>query len=186
MSLRHGLLGLLNYKPMTGYEINKEFYESLGHFWQAKSQSIYRELDAMEKDGWLISERIIQEEKPNKRVYSITAKGKTEFLEWLSSPETDIEKTLHVKNAFLMRVAFSGEASREQALDLLRSYREVCLAGIQKVKEADEVIVRDEATYSNDIMKYWKLVALHGEILRKARLEWAEKAIAILEGEEVL
>ena len=41
MSLRHGLLGLINYKPMTGYELNKEFEESLGHFWHVRSQQIY-------------------------------------------------------------------------------------------------------------------------------------------------
>ena len=45
VSLKHGLLGLLNYQPMTGYELDKEFKESLAYFWQAKPQQIYRELN---------------------------------------------------------------------------------------------------------------------------------------------
>ncbi|MDR2589569.1 MAG: PadR family transcriptional regulator, partial [Oscillospiraceae bacterium] len=89
MSLKHGLLGLLNYDgPMTGYDLDKEFKRSLGYFWYAKQQQIYRELDEMEIKGWLTSERVIQNEKPNKRVYSITEDGKTEFVDWLNSPES--------------------------------------------------------------------------------------------------
>ena len=91
MSLRHGLLGLINYSPMTGYEIVKDFENSLSYFWHATSQQIYKELDAMEKSGWLVSERIIQTEKPNKRVYSITPEGKAALLEWLSTPEEGVK-----------------------------------------------------------------------------------------------
>ena len=47
----------------------------------------------------------------------------------------------------------------------------------------DEMIAEDEAVLGSNIIKYWKLVALHGEYIRKARLEWVEKAIAILESE---
>jgi len=184
MSLRHGLLGLINYKPMTGYELNKEFCESLGHFWHVRSQQIYKELDAMEKSGWLISERVIQSEKPNKRVYSLTAKGKAEFMDWLSSPKLDVKNAMRGKNAFLMRLGFAGETSAEQALDLLHSFREECLVNLQNMDDAQEVIARDESYLSHNIMKYWKLVALHGEIMHKARLEWVDKAIEMLESEE--
>lgn len=86
MSLKHGLLGLLNYGSMTGYELDKIFRDSLSFFWQAKTSQIYRELDTMECHGWLTSERIIQNDKPNKRVYTITDSGKEELGNWLSMP----------------------------------------------------------------------------------------------------
>ena len=60
MSLKHGLLGLLNYGPMTGYELDKAFKASLSFFWQAKASQIYRELGTMEQNGWLTSKRIVQ------------------------------------------------------------------------------------------------------------------------------
>jgi len=169
---------------MTGYELNKEFNESLGNFWQVKSQQIYKELDAMEKSGWLISERIIQSEKPNKRVYSITVKGKEEFLIWLSSPELDIKTSMQAKNVFLMRLFFAGETNNEQALSFLHSFREECLAGIKKMDDVKEVIARDEIDYNHDIVKYWKLTALHGEMMLQTRLDWVDKAIAMLENEK--
>jgi DNA-binding PadR family transcriptional regulator len=171
---------------MTGYELNKEFNESLGNFWQAKPQQIYRELDAMEINGWLISERVIQNEKPNKRVYTITAMGKAVFLDWLSSPEADIKNSMYGKNVFLMRLYFAGETNQEKALYLLQTFKEECLAGIQAMEDIKEVFVRDEAEafYSHEQLKYMKLTALYGDIVRRARLEWVEKAIAILKNRE--
>ena len=184
MSLRHGLLGLINYKPMTGYELTKEFNESLAYFWHATSQQIYKELDAMEKSGWLVSERVMQSEKPNKRVYSITEKGKKELLDWLSKPEYGFRKIMQGKSEFLMRLAFAGETSGEQALQALYALRKELSFFADKLGGADELIAKDEAVLGTKVMKYWKLVALHGEIIYKARLEWAEKAIDILENEE--
>lgn len=47
--LKHGVLGLLNYADMTGYEIREIFNKSLNFFWQAQSSQIYRELRTLEK-----------------------------------------------------------------------------------------------------------------------------------------
>ena len=184
MSLRHGLLGLIKYRPMTGYELTKEFNESLAYFWHATSQQIYKELDTMEKSGWLVSKRVMQSEKPNKRVYSITAKGKEALLGWVSTPEEGVKKFMQGKNPFLMRLAFAGEASDELALGMLRAFKNEYLSFAQSLGDIENIIAAEEAVLGKKVMKYWKLVALHGEIIRKARLEWVEKAIEILENEK--
>jgi len=183
MSLRHGLLGLLNYDPMTGYELNKLFNESLGHFWQAKASQIYRELDTMEKNGWLTSQRVIQDEKPNKRVYSITEQGKVEFLDWLTN--FDPFKPASGKgNAFLMRIFFGGELSSESTLELLRVAKEHILKQMEQLQavmdEVNAMVAEDDEEYAKTA-KYWKLTALYGEMINKAGIEWADKAISILE-----
>ena len=185
MSLRHGLLGLLSYESMTGYDLNKEFNGSLGHFWQAKASQIYRELDAMERSGWLTSERVIQDEKPNKRVYSITEQGKAEFLEWLSSLDP-MKNTPRMRSPFLMRVFFGGELDKERTLELLRSVRQTVLG---QAREMDAVLAEvDQIALETGIdpekAKYWKLTAMCGEIMSKANLEWVDKAIAALEEQE--
>jgi len=180
MSLKHGLLGLLNYQPMTGYELDKEFKESLAHFWQAKPQQIYRELNAMEQAGWLISERVPQEDKPNRRVYTITDKGKAEFLDWLASPGEDIKNATRVKSVFFMRLFFAGDTSREQALELLHNYRKQCVIGMEEMDNANEMYNQSEPPHDPKEMIYIKLIMMHGEMMRKTRLEWVEKAIDIL------
>jgi len=181
MSLKHGLLGLLNHQPMTGYELDKEFKESLAHFWQAKTQQIYRELDAMEKCGWLASERIVQEDRPNKRIYSITAAGRAEFLGWLASPGADIANATRVKSVFFMRLFYADQTSPQQALELLYAYREQCLVGMREMEDILVLFNQPESFCGTDGVEYWKLIAMHGEMMRKTRLEWVEKAIEILE-----
>jgi DNA-binding PadR family transcriptional regulator len=182
MSLKHGLLGLLNYGSMTGYELDRAFRDSLDFFWQAKTSQVYRELDTMEKSGWLTSERVIQSEKPNKRVYTITDKGKEELTKWLLMSEADIADAMRTKSAFLMRIFFAGESSDEQALEALRAYRRRCLEEAQKMSAAWEAMPQYE-TWVNDAGKtrYWKIAAMYGDTYFRAGIEWADKAIALLE-----
>jgi DNA-binding PadR family transcriptional regulator len=185
MSLKHGLLGLLSYSSMTGYELDKAFKATLMFFWQAKTSQIYRELNAMENKGWLTSERVIQDEKPNKRVYSITNAGKSEFNDWLAAPETDIENAMGVKSSFLMRLFFAESISNMQAIEMLREYEKKSLKHSLGLSAAKKSIAQYSVDESNaEHTKYWKITLLFGEIFYRAGLEWAEKAIAILKEKE--
>jgi len=182
VSLKHGLLGLLILEPYTGYELDKEFRETMRYIWPAKNSQIYNELDKMEQKGWLTSERIIQEDRPIKRVYSITESGKAELLDWLSAPEDDVNNALTPKSAFLLRVLYAGYTNKEASLKLLHSFREVCLTRKAEQQGIRSAITRDEPGYDHEITLYWNLVALHGEIALQARLDWVEKAINIVGG----
>ena len=187
MSLKHGLLGLLSSEgPTTGYELDKIFKNSLAYFWHAKTSQIYRELSTMESLGWLTSERVLQEEKPNKRVYSITDQGKEELLKWLMLPDIDIGGG--VKSPFMMRIFLigeAGEAGKEQALQMIGKYRESCNDFELKIAEALKEIAKLEGNVEDsEHMKYWKIIALHGEMSIKTAIEWTDKAIAILKEEE--
>lgn len=189
MSLKHGLLGLLNYKSLTGYELDKTFRSSLSFFWQAKTSQIYRELDAMEEKGWLNSQRIMQTEKPNKRVYTITHSGKEELANWFSLPDSDIADAMRVKSAFLMRIFFAGETTTQQALALLRSYREKCMESKNALSLAHvsassyaETITPETITAEKRVT-FWKLSILYGESYYASGIAWADQAIALLEEE---
>lgn len=182
MSLKHGLLGLLNYAPMTGYELDRTFKDSLSFFWQANTSQVYRELNTMENLGWLSSEQIIQNDKPNKRVYTITKDGKKELKEWIGIPEADISDALCVKSAFLMRVFFAGELKKEHSIKILHKYREKCLEKIESMQNAYNSISSYGDIVSNDKrVNYWKITAMFGDEFYHAGVIWADKAIAILE-----
>lgn len=182
MSLKHGLLGLLNYESMTGYDLDKEFKQTLAYFWQAKASQIYRELDTMEQNGWLTSKRVIQEEKPNKRVYSITEKGKQELLNWLSAYDT-VKNSTPFKSAFLMRIFFGGEISKEKTLDLFQALREETVTHVQEMEKIMALFNESDPNIISkpNIVKYWKLTAMSGEMLSRTQLEWIDKSIALLE-----
>ncbi|MBQ2330081.1 MAG: PadR family transcriptional regulator, partial [Oscillospiraceae bacterium] len=69
--LKHGILGLLNYGSMTGYQVMEVFRDSLNFFWTAQTSQIYRELQNMEMKGWVESVFVPQSGKPDKKLYSL-------------------------------------------------------------------------------------------------------------------
>ena len=68
--LKHGILGLISNGDKTGYEIMTVFRDSLSHFWTAQTSQIYRELQTMEKAGWISQRHIAQSGRPDKNVFS--------------------------------------------------------------------------------------------------------------------
>lgn len=186
MSLKHGLLGLLNAGPMTGYELDRSFKRSLAHFWQAQTSQIYRELTAMEENGWLLSEEVVQTEKPNKRVYSLTEAGEQELQHWLSTPEADIAKAVTVRSAFLMRVFLADEMPQEEVLAMLQDYKEECQKTLDSFASNREAIVHYGAAAAHEKrVKYWELTVMYGESQCRAALDWVEQAILLLKDEKV-
>ena len=180
MSLKHGLLGLLNYGKMTGYELDKAFKDSLNFFWQAQTSQIYRELNAMEKLGWLTSEIVFQTEKPNKRQYAITDAGRAELRNWLK--ESSLDSEFQVRSAFLMKLFFSGERSADENIETLRNYKKRCVEMTAALEKTDGNIEQYRPSAGTDRQAlYWGLTAAFGKFQIRACLEWADYAIKKLE-----
>jgi PadR family transcriptional regulator AphA len=181
MSLKHGLLGLLNYGEMTGYEIDKSFKESLNFFWQAQTSQIYRELNSMEKLGWLTSKIEYQTDKPNKRLYSITDTGKQELHDWLNN--NDLIGSFQIRNEFLMKLFFSGDRNTEDSIKMLKEYKKGCLKSIALMDKTDDSIeyYSSGEEKSNRVL-YWELTASFGKCYAKMCLDWADNTIKKLEG----
>ena len=57
MSLAHAILTALLERPSSGLELARRFDKSIGHFWQATHQQIYRELGRLERDGEIRADR---------------------------------------------------------------------------------------------------------------------------------
>ncbi|WP_114423787.1 PadR family transcriptional regulator [Nocardioides houyundeii] len=116
MALEHALLVALSEKPGSGLELARRFDRSIGFFWHATHQQIYRVLGRMEGDGWLAVEVVGQSGKPDKKVYRVTAAGAQALSDWLAAP-TPMEE-LRSEVAVRMRGASFGD--REAVLEVLR------------------------------------------------------------------
>lgn len=90
---------------MTGYDLHKEFKNSAAHFWPADQSQIYRTLADLEADQCIKSKLIPQAGKPEKREYTLLAKGKKEYLAWLASPLVDDAP----REPFLLRLFFAEQ-----------------------------------------------------------------------------
>ena len=116
MSLKHALLGFLNYGPHTGYEIKKVFDISVAHFWSAELSQIYPSLKALEAEGLVEMKVEVQADRPNRKVYSITDDGRRELIDWLGNPaEPD-----QVREPLLVKLFFAAAGNKEHTLTVLK------------------------------------------------------------------
>lgn len=179
MSLTFGILGFLNYEPMSGYDLVKAFDSSLQFFWHVQNSHIYLELKKLEKKGYISGKTVIQPDRPNKKIFSITETGKKEFMDWLA--EGAGEEATHFKSSFLMKVFFGGNMAPAQSADILRKFKTDCEAYLKKMGEAPESIEKygyDMETYQTI---YWQFTVDFGYGFIRHCIEWADQCIQKLE-----
>lgn len=179
MSLAFGILGFLNYKPMSGYDLVKAFDSSVEFFWHAQNSHIYLELKKLEKQGYIKGETVIQEDRPNKKIYSITDSGREEFMAWLAKSEG--EEALHFKSAFLMKVFFGGNMPPEQSAEMLRQFKAECESYLRKMGSIPESIESYGSGKEAYQTLYWQFTADFGRRLIETFIEWAGQCIDRLE-----
>lgn len=83
MSIQHALLTSLLEKPSSGYELANRFDHSIGYFWQATHQQIYRELGRMTEAGWLLVEHNPTGTGRRKKIYHVLDAGRQELARWV-------------------------------------------------------------------------------------------------------
>ena len=172
--LKYAILGLLNRKPMTGYDISKEFNLQISEFWNAKHSQIYPELKKLVNEGLIYFNIEISGDVLEKKVYSITEKGKEEFVNWLCKDEP-MEPT--PKNIFRLRMYFSNNLDIETRIALLESQliqHENRLTFLQSQKDSYNNIPDINSDYFGDYL------VLDGAIIReKGIIEWLKKCITL-------
>src|SRR5690242_2591889 len=109
-TIKYLVLGMINRQPMTGYDITKELEKEWVDFWYADHGQIYLELRRLLKEELVSFEITIQREKLEKKLYSITEKGREDLINWLLREEED----LIPKDVFKLKVYFSEALSIEE------------------------------------------------------------------------
>ena len=117
MALEHALLVALCEQPASGLELTKRFSRSIGYFWSATHQQIYRVLGRMDGDGWVSVSEVAQEGRPDKKVYAVTELGREALADWLAQPTET--QALRSELALKMRAATWGD--RGAVLDVVRT-----------------------------------------------------------------
>ena len=79
MSIESAILGILSWKPATGYELKKIFEDSSFMHWSGNNNQIYKALVRLKDDGCVTGETVLQEGSPSKKIYTITDAGRAEL-----------------------------------------------------------------------------------------------------------
>lgn len=176
MSLQYAILGLLDYQPMTGYDLKQVFDKSINFFWSAQLSQIYRELGTLESKGCVSSIVEPQEGRPDKKIYSITEEGKKALKKWLAKFPQAL--TVPVRDEFSVRLFFGSGLSREELEFQLKRYIK------EKKEELESFIDIEKAIehFSGEINRpeekfFWRLVLKRGYKIAEASIHWAEECL---------
>jgi len=113
------VLGLIENKPRTGYDIKRLVERTIRHFWAASPGQIYPELRRLEQAGWIdgVDEPTGGRQR---RVYRITTAGTAALRGWFAGLETRVE----LRDESLLRLFFADAIPFEHGLGLLAGRRE--------------------------------------------------------------
>ncbi|OBK73814.1 PadR family transcriptional regulator [Mycobacterium sp. 1274761.0] len=183
MALPHAILVSLSEQSGSGYELARRFDRSIGFFWSATHQQIYRTLKTMEDDGWLRATPVVQQGRPDKKVYTVAEAGRTELARWIAEPlkgrGSSVTDNRTRDLAVKIRAAAYGdvEAIREQVValraeraELLDTYR-----GFEKRQFPDPSKLTASALHQY-------LVLRGGIRAEEGAVEWLDEVAASLKG----
>lgn len=83
MSVRHGILAILDQGPCYGYQLRAEFDRRTGSVWPLNVGQIYNTLERLERDGLV---RRGDADAQGHVYWAITAEGSATAARWLTSP----------------------------------------------------------------------------------------------------
>lgn len=174
MSLPHALLTALLEKSSSGIELSSRFDRSIGYFWHATHQQIYRELARLEEAGWI--ESLPPESgRGRKRVYRVLPAGRAELRRWAGSTD----EPAPLRNALMVKLraeAALGGTGVAQEVERLLAMHEARLAVYLDV-EKRHFGGPGEPSRSTAIQH---LVLKAGILGERMWIDWAREALAVL------
>ncbi|MBQ0894823.1 PadR family transcriptional regulator [Micromonospora sp. U56] len=185
MALRHAVLAALLDGEYSGYQLAKVFDVSLANFWYAVPQQLYGELAKLEREGLIAGRKVIQHDRPNKRLFTVTDAGLAELAAFTAAPS----KPTSIREDLLVMVQ---AVDRLDPAPVIAQLEERAVAAAAKVEIFDRMLRRlrgelDEETFLREgdrIGPY--LTCLRGRRFEQENREWCEQAAALLRARATL
>ena len=193
MSLTHALLGVLESRPMNGYELTKFFDSGARWVWSAPQSQIYTTLRKMQQEGLIIGADQTRTTRMKSHVYSITDKGREELVSWVATPREQPP----TRDAFLLQALYFDDVSPEAADSVIRDFIETNERLIEQWTTQRELLLRKETPLIKERLRQrpaeqheriaqLKAHVFQGQIDRAvAALEWARHALKLVHGDHV-
>ncbi|MFJ3161018.1 PadR family transcriptional regulator [Streptomyces kanasensis] len=118
MSLPHAILTALLEKPSSGLELTRRFDRSIGYFWSATHQQIYRELGKLEQAGHIRALSATAPARGQRKEYEVLPAGRAELADWTRR----VEDPKPIRSALLLRLRAAAVVGTEGMADELRRH----------------------------------------------------------------
>lgn len=174
---KYALLGVLNLRSGSGYDIKKFCDSSIVFFWNENYGHIYPVLQKMEKEE-LVTKCVEQTEgKPSKNIYSITKKGKEELEQWLKLPI----KTEPVRSELLLKIFMSKNIPVRDIIKNIQRIKEDCEKEFLQYLNIENLLNNNYKETDRKNFVLWSITLKNGKQGTQAKLKWCEETLQLLE-----
>jgi DNA-binding PadR family transcriptional regulator len=188
VSLRHALLALLDAGPTTGYELAKQFDQTVDYVWPAQHSQIYTELRRLEAAGMVAAETVPRG-LATKRAYRLTAEGDAELRRWVA----EVAEPPPVREPAYVKATYFEYGTPQQAREQFRAHRAHYEAQrdryerhIDQLERRDTALLRRRLAAApaaaHDAIVAYKVHAYRGLVARaRAEISWAERGLELVD-----
>ncbi|MBT2490609.1 PadR family transcriptional regulator [Streptomyces sp. ISL-96] len=155
MSIRHGLLALLEHGPRYGSQLRTEFESRTGATWPLNVGQVYTTLGRLERDGLVSQEG---EDGAGHALYVITDAGRGELRSWFGRP---VDRASPPRDELAIKLAMAVgapgvdiraviQAQRHATLRAMQDYTRLkaqALAAVEHVDGTDGDQARDDVAW---------------------------------------
>jgi len=170
MTIQCAILGLLSWRPSSGYELKKIFENSPYLYWSGNNNQIYKSLLQLQKDGLITYETIHQDGAPSKKIYSVTKTGMAELKDWIISASEPPE----FKKPFLIQLAWADMLSKDELGQLLVKYEKEIETQLTHQKEKYDR-EKDWPNRSQRETFLWNMISVNLMSTYQSELAWVRK-----------
>jgi PadR family transcriptional regulator AphA len=174
----YALLGLLQARPMHGYEMFQEFERgTLGEIIHLEMSQLYAFLKKLERLGYIEATVKEQGSRPPRKVYHLREEGRALFHTWLLEP---VEKPRDIRIHFLIKLYFLRPYASEQTIALVQRQAEACERFLQHLELRQQASIDDR----QDPEHFLAHVVLRSRIYQtRSLLAWLTELTAELRDE---
>ncbi|MFD5427221.1 PadR family transcriptional regulator [Streptomyces sp. NPDC127084] len=172
MSIRHGLLALLERGPRYGSQLRTEFESRTGATWPLNVGQVYTTLGRLERDGMVVPDG---EDEGGHSLYAITDAGRTELRSWYERP---VDRTSPARDELSIKLAMAVGTSTVDIREVIQSQRRHTVKAMQDYTRLKAQALETEPTDRADVA--WLLVLEQLIFQTEAEARWLDHCEARL------
>ncbi|MFF9339123.1 MULTISPECIES: PadR family transcriptional regulator [unclassified Streptomyces] len=170
MSIRHGLLALLEHGPRYGSQLRTEFESRTGATWPLNVGQVYTTLGRLERDG-LVGQS--GEDGAGHALYAITDAGRAELRTWFEKP---VDRTSPARDELAIKLAMAVGAPGVDIRAVIQSQRRHTVKAMQdytRLKAQALVALEGTGSHERDDVA-WLLVLEQLIFQTEAEARWLD------------
>ncbi len=174
---QYALLGMLSFKPMSGYDIKKFTDRSISFFWSENYGHIYPVLRKLEKTGLATKKIEHGKGSPDKKIYSITEDGRRALKEWLYAP---VQKEIF-RLEILLKLFFGYWTETDNMIEKVLHHKESAENTLRELLEIEDHINGEPHEFLKGKPPYMKLCLNYGKLFYEMVIRWCDETLNNLE-----